>query len=282
MFSRLFRRANPFPDHVAILLTNPRSGSTWLFDAIRCHPAVAMRPTADMFTWLGMNGRRYPRDLSGDSNQTTQVEVRPGEWEGLPTFLLPPVLQANTLPKYALEKCHPHFFKHDVPGFVGKLRELERRSTVRMLYQVRDPQASLISFLRYRERNATWNPHIGEAELPAHMRRIYESLLKSAQAYPGLIINYDDLEADFAGTMTRIFGYLWTDDNSANPALIAAIDQATGREQRSATTFLGQRVTRPDSDKVPYAAMFERHAADIEACHRAYQALLKLKEDQPL
>lgn len=278
MLNRLFRRPKPFPQRLAILLTNPRSGSTWLFDAIRCHPAVAMHPTADIFTWLGMTGRRYPRDLAGDDSQAEQIEVRPGEWEALPTFQLPPALQATTLPTYALEKCHPHFFKHDVPGFVGKLRDLERRLTLRMLYQVRDPQASLISFLRYRERNATWNPHIGPDELPAHMRRIYESLLKTAQAYPGLIVNYDDLETDFAGTMTGIFRYLWA-DAEPDPVLIAAIEAATGREQRSATTFLGQRVTRPDSDKVPYAAMFERYAADIEACHTAYQALLALKEN---
>ncbi|HEX2623358.1 MAG TPA: hypothetical protein VHL11_24525, partial [Phototrophicaceae bacterium] len=99
-----------FPERLAVLLTNPRSGSTWLFDAIRCHPAVYVQPSADVFTWLGMTGRRYPRDLSGNSAKAPKTEVRPGDWETLPIFTLPDEIQnAHPLPPYALEKCHPHF-----------------------------------------------------------------------------------------------------------------------------------------------------------------------------
>jgi hypothetical protein len=152
-----------------------------------------------------------------------------------------------------------------------------------MIYQVRDPDESLVSFLRYKERNPTWNPHIGQDELPAHMWRIYESLLKCAIAYPGLIVEYAALEHDFERVMGRIFGYLWGEawqDTPTNHQLIATIEDITGRDQRAAkqkTTFLGQSTTRLERDKDQYAAMFEHHAADIQACYAAYQSLLTLE-----
>jgi hypothetical protein len=274
MFKRLFQRTQ-MPERLAILLTNPRSGSTWLFDAMRCHPSVVIRPQADVFEYFGMTGRRYPRDLAGDANHAVRIEVRPGEWDMLPGFALPEQRSGNMLPEFSLEKCHPHFFKHDVDGFVHKLEALAPRTTVRMIYQMRDPQESLLSFLQYKQRNPTWNPHIGPEELPAHMRRIYESLLRCGQKYPGLIVDYTELEADFRGTLARIFGFLW--DASTDGALLDAIEDATRRENRKATTFLGQRTTDVHRDKASYSAMFERHAEDIAACEKAYQELLRLR-----
>lgn len=274
MFKRLLRRKKlALPERLLILLTNPRSGSTWLFDALRTHPAIDIEPEAVVFTYLGMNGRRYPRDLSGDGASTQTVEVRPGEWETLPTFTLPHTDFDPSLPRYALEKCHPHFFKHDVDSFVQKLKRLPN---VRMIYQVRDPDESLLSFMRYKERNPSWNPHIGQDELPAHMRRIYESLLKCAQQYPGLVVDYTTLENDFEGSMRRIFDTLW--QGGYDDALLTAIQDATRREKRSHTTFLGGSKTDAVRDKGTYTEMFQRYAQDIEACHTAYRSLLRLGE----
>jgi hypothetical protein len=274
-------QADSLPPRIAILLTNPRSGSTWLFDALRCHPAVTIEPSAEIFNYFRMTGRRYPRDLAGDTTNGQRVEVRAGEWEMLPAFHLPPDVgqQAAVLPPYSLEKCHPHFFKQDVEGFVGKLHELEAYSTVRMIYQVRDPQESLLSFLRYKERNPTWNAHLEPDAIPAHMQRIYESLLACATAYPGLIVDYTELEGDTAVTLGRIFHRLWHSPDAYDDALLSAIIKATGRDQRQATTFLGQQTTNVERDKAHYGELFERQAEAINGCYTAYHTLLALRDE---
>lgn len=277
MFRRFLQRPK-LPQRLVMLLTNPRSGSTWLFDALRAHPAVYMLPEAAVFTYFGMTGRRYPRDLAGgDPAHAVQIEVQPGIWEALPGFVLPKSIAVAPLPTYALEKCHPHFFKHDVDGFVHKLNALSPRTQVRMIYQVRDPDESLLSFLRYKARNPDWNPHIGQEQLPAHMRRIYESLLRCAQAYPGVIVDYASLETNFQATLGTIFADLW--QQGATTELIAAIASITQRENRAATSFLGQRTTDVSEDKAHYAAMFQQHAADIDACHTAYHGLMRLRRE---
>lgn len=275
-------RPDALPPHIAILLTNPRSGSTWLFDALRCHPRVQVEARADVFRYFGMSGRRYPRDLSGTTDSGLQVEVRPDEWEALPTFQLPAEVGQQTadLPLYSLEKCHPHFFRQDVDGFVKRLRQLERSSTVRMIYQVRDPEESLLSFLRYKVRNPSWNPHIQPDAAPAHMRRIYESLLACARAYPGEIVDYAELEHQTEATLGRLFDSLWPDGNARDARLLAAIVQATGRDQRQATSFLGQQVTNSERDRAAYVDLFARAAEDIKGCNAAYHMLLSMRKPE--
>ena len=80
------------PERSVLLLTNPRSGSTWLFDALRCHPGLIVNAEADLWQYLGMRGRRYPKDLRGDTDNAVRIEVRPGEWESLPRYVLPSAL----------------------------------------------------------------------------------------------------------------------------------------------------------------------------------------------
>ena len=80
-------RRHRLPEQTVLLLTNPRSGSTWLFDALRCHPGLIVNAEADLWQYLGMRGRRYPKDLRGDPDNAVRIEVRPGEWEALPRYV---------------------------------------------------------------------------------------------------------------------------------------------------------------------------------------------------
>lgn len=270
----------PIPDHMLLLLTNPRSGSTWFFDALRCHPALEMLPEAAIFEHFDLKGRRYPRDLATGSAGTVQVEVKTGVWESLPNFELPPeVAPPPVSPRYAVEKLHPHFFDHQTAAFVQQLRQIP---DARMIYHVRNPQESIISFLRYQQRNPTWNPHLTPAQVPAHMHRIYETMLACARAYPGIVVDYAQLEQDFVGTLQQVFAFVWQDAYAAaspqDVAFTAAIAAATSREKRAQTTFLGARTTHLTEDKAQYAALFSEFAADIAACDAAYQALLSLPQ----
>lgn len=274
---------DPVPPRVVILMTNPRSGSTWLFDALRCHPSVKVRPTADVFSFLGMTGRRYPRDLAGDPADAVRVEVRPGEWDNLPRFHLPQdiITSVVTLPVWEVEKGHPQFFGFDVPAFVARLDALKALGCdVRMVYQVRDPRESMTSFLRYKERNPDWFGHIPPERVPNYSRRIFEGLYACALAYPGLVVQYHELRGDVRAVLTRLYTHLWSDASAITPALLDAIAVATGRGQRDKQTpFLGKQTTQAE-DVAAYAALFDANTAQIEASYAAYHSLLAIGDSQ--
>lgn len=268
-------RRQRLPEQTVLLLTNPRSGGTWLFDALRCHPALVVHAQADFFAYLGLKGRRYPTDLQGDRENGVDIEVRPGEWEQMPRFVLPSALTsaARSRDPYALEKLHPHFFDFDATRFAANLRGLLPGTQVKIIYQVRDPRESIVSFLRYKERNPVWNVQLTPAEVFPFMRRTYEALDACAAAYPGFILDFDAMEADLPRTLKRIFAWLWPGKlPSSDPGLLADITSAIEPHKRGATLFFGGAPAVDDTGALE--ALFAQHTDDTEACYSAYQALL--------
>jgi hypothetical protein len=263
------------PEQTVLLLTNPRSGGTWLFDALRCHPALVVYAQADFFAYLGLKGRRYPTDLQGDRENGVDIEVRPGEWEQMPRFVLPSALTspARRRDPYALEKLHPHFFDFDATRFTAKLRGLAPDTQAKIIYQVRDPRESITSFLRYKERNPAWNSQLTPEEVFPFMRQTYEALNECSAAFPGFILDYDALEADLPGALKRIFAWLWPGKlPSSDPDLLADITAAIEPHKRGATLFFGGAPAIDDTEALE--ARFAQHAADLEACYTAYRAIL--------
>lgn len=268
------------PARTAILLTNPRSGSTWLLDVLRAHPRIRMIPRATVFRALRMDGRRYPLDLSGGPDADRRIEVRPGQWEAIPSFdagIAVPGLAA--LPLCGVEKCHPHFFDHRVERFAGDLELLGRATRVRMVYQVRDPRSSIVSFLRYQQRNPAWNAERAPVEVVAHMRRIFQSLREVAVRLPGVIVDYRDLKKDLPGVVAQLLGFLWEEEDLGGQAghreLLDSIAEITRREVRETGrgSFLGGAESRVDAEA---EALFRHCAPDLEAADEAYQRLLDL------
>ena len=281
------RQARELPERIVILLTNPRSGSTWLFDALRCHPAIYAHPSAVIYERLGLVGRRYPRDLSNGLQAKLNIEVTPGQWKRIPIFAVDEgqrFVPAEVMQEpYAIEKCHPHFFKHDVQALLRNISELEKKASVRILYQVRDPKSSMVSFLRYQERNPSWNPHISQEQLPQHMRRIYDSILRTALGHSGLVVDYAELISDFRTTTVRVLDYLWPGKTSAangwGAELIDLMAVATARDKRIAegTPFLGGRPGPISGNDGDYEHFFSAYAEEVDRCYQAYRSLLQLR-----
>jgi len=267
------------PERTAILLTNPRSGSTWLLDVLRAHPRIGMMPRATVFRALRMDGRRYPLDLSAGPDADRRIEVRPGQWEAIPSFdadIAVPGLEA--LPLCGVEKCHPHFFDHRVERFAGDLELLGRATRVRMVYQVRDPRSSIVSFLRYQQRNPSWNAERAPVEVVAHMHRIFQSMLEVARKVPGVSVDYADLKRDFQGVVAQLLEFLWEQDPGAaarHREVLGPIAEITRREVRETGrgSFLGAGESRMDEEA---EALFRRCAPDLEAADEAYQRILDL------
>ncbi|MFO7767605.1 MAG: hypothetical protein R6W82_01395 [bacterium] len=268
------------PERTAILLTNPRSGSTWLLDLLRAHPRIGMERRATVFRALRMEGRRYPRDLSGGEDAVRRIEVRPGRWEAVPVFAAGGGERGvRDLPPCGIEKCHPHFFDHRVERFVEDLALLQRATRVRMVYQVREPRTSIVSFLRYQERDPSWNAERGPVQVAAHMRRIYESLLSLARRLPGAVVDYGGLKRDLAGTVGGLLESIWERDDpgflEGQQGVLEGMAAATRREERAAGggSFLGASESRVDEET---EALFRRCTSDLAAADEAYRRLLDL------
>lgn len=275
---RLPGKGGMLPDRTAILLTNPRSGSTWLLDLLRAHPRIDMEERATIFRALRMEGRRYPLDLSG-AEEGQRIEVRPGRWDRIPLFEtreIAPGVEGRL--RAAVEKCHPHFFDHRIDRFLQDVDLLGRATQVRMVYQVRDPRISIVSFLRYQERNPSWNAERGPSEVVAHMRRIFETILAIAERLPGAVVDYGDLKRVTVPVIRDLLGAIWErdpDDLLEGYDLLEAMTAATRREERKAGkgTFLGARESRVGEEA---EALFQRHASDLAAADEAFRRLLEL------
>ena len=291
MIKSVFKRLINFqrlPEQILILLTNPRSGSTWLFDALRCHPAIYMQSRANIFKHLKLNGRRYPRDLSKTSS--LKIEVCPNKWAQIPEFKIEKaedyVSKELMRKPYAIEKIHPHFYKHDVNKFMRSIASLERTSKIQFIYQVRDPKSSMVSFLRYQHRNSSWNRHIRQDKLPIHMKRIYDSLYKTAIEYPGLVIDYTELMADFNNTMLQIIDYIWSKESITSDyekqKIIDLMAELTSRDKRrkGGTSFLGEKAGSLLGNDGKYNTFFRKNEEEIEKCYRPYNLLLSLRVSQ--
>lgn len=275
-----------FPKKAVILVTNPRSGSTWLLDVLRCHPAIYMHPNALIFERLGLSGRRYPLDLSGGTQARLKVEVRPDQWEHIPDFkmdkgqkFVSPQIKKNP---YAIEKCHPIFFNHDVSNFLAKLNEIEKIKSVKLIYQVRDPKATLLSFLQYKQRNPSWHAHLHRNQVPKYIRHTYNSILAVALMHPGFIVDYRDLVNNFQTVVGRLLDYLWSTEirqrNEFRTKLINLMAAMTDREKRKSesTAFLGGQPGPIIDSGGKLGSYFLRHNNEIDRCYQAYNSLLKL------
>ena len=271
------------PPRAALILCNPRSGSTWLFDALRCHPSIEVHERYTLFAALSCLGRRYPRDLASQAEDARQIEVAPGVWDGLPALDLPPLAAPEDgrapPPTFALEKLHPQFFHYGAAGLLRRLALLDRVSEVRMIYLFRDPEASLTSFLRYKERKPDWFPYIAPDQVPRLLRRTYQTMATVARSRPGLVLEYGDLAERFPTTLTAVFHYLWpAADAAESQALAIRIADATARTRRqpTASAFLGQQAGAVRTGDDAYRDLLTRKRQDLAACRHACAELRRL------
>lgn len=130
-----------------VLIVSPeRSGSTFLFDALRSLPAFTYRGSYDVYRSLGLTSTRYPeRLLNGRGNQAP-IEVGPSLGGFLPTFRVCPDIAAESAD---VERVHPSALQFEVER-VAQLREIVGSERLRVVALVRDPLLSIQSYCNYR------------------------------------------------------------------------------------------------------------------------------------
>lgn len=290
-FARKLRYPSTLPSRALILLTNPRSGSTWLTDAIRCHPAVEFWPYATLYKHLGFSRseRRYPRDLSNGPDAVKEIEMSWERWERIPLFdisedIVGKISERFLREKYAIEKFHPESFNFDVHTFLNNVRKVESKGVrLSFIFSVRDPKSSFTSFMNYQDRNPTWYPTTKDEELAIYMKKTYEDILEIAKCYPGIVVDYTDIATNLELMLQEIYCYIWP---NLFPAEINCIQQvsraavkATSRDKRSAvgSSFLGKTVGPIEGGLAKYRDFFERYDSEVTHCYSSYRHLLDLK-----
>lgn len=267
----LTRRRQRLSQKLLLLVTIQRSGSTWLFDTLRCHPLIEMIRRATIFRQLELSGRRYPRDLSGRDDATLNIEVEAGRWDRIPDPCGKSRTRRLGRPVYAIEKSHPTFFAHDVDGFLNRLERI-RCPDVKLIYHVRDPADSIRSFLAYQRRNSSWYRDTRPHEVPVEYRKSLEVLRKLCARRPGLVVDYSDLTEDLQAVLRRICDFLGLKHSSEAwwDHFVQEATTATTASIRGDTPFFGPGAKDPapkPSEELPGTR------ADLDACYDAYRAL---------
>lgn len=283
---------NELPDAFLLLVTLPRSGSTWLYDSLRCHPLIFVQPTALVWDILDLTGRRYPRGLSNDPFAQARIEVRNGIWDFIPHFGISyddNILMENSLSqRFAIEKLHPHFFKQQVGKFLRAIESLGNYGEVRLVYQIRDPLETMLSFMSYKDRDPGWNSQLSSNEVPGYLSGLYSTLHELSVKKVGPIVDYDDLRRKYTGTLTKIFNSLW-DDHTERPVrqtyeLIERIESKTDRNKRKkfSSAFLARKSAELDrkSGTSDHRDILEANTETIEHCYQVYNQLLSRKVDE--
>jgi FkbM family methyltransferase len=274
------------PKRCLLQLTVPRSGSTLITDALRCHPGVYLDPRAVIYEELQLQGNRYPRGLSDGPDASIDFELAPHRGAKIPAFAAPQYITAMAPlvrdKSWAIEKIHPNFFAYDVDRFIENVGRFEQQnqSTVRFLYQVRDPKTALESYLNYQKRDPAWQTSVDHGDPFSYMERSYKTLLDTAKRRKGIIVDYSDLPTGMAEILRKIYLFLWDgDEEMVPPELIQAVVDLTARNKRLAvrkTAFFGDRPGDPFQYNRDLDEIFAAHTEAIKSCYESYYALLLL------
>lgn len=273
------------PRRILIIITPPRSGSTWFADAIRCHPAIKFWKTSVVFQELGLIGRRYPRDLSAGGESGQSIEVTPRCWDEIPDFTYLPEASDHPVPqidssKYAIEKIHPEFFDFDTKTFLKKLAKLEDSGVeIKLIYLLRDPDDCIRSFMAYQGRNPTWYSGLGKQELLKYMDQTFASVLELVNQRPGLVVNYCQVHANIRDELKRVYEFLWPSQNLQQPGAIEKIcryaERVTARATRATTgtPFLGNDTNKVEDVSIDSGATDDHSGTHLASCRKSYQLL---------
>ncbi|MGF1542838.1 MAG: hypothetical protein ACFCU5_20750 [Pleurocapsa sp.] len=290
--SNLKTKKTQLPDKALILLTAHRSGSTWLSDAIRCHPFVEYSSQALLYQELGINGRRYPVDLSNCADGVYEIEVQSGVWNKIPRFDvstdLPASLQEVTQKIYAIEKCHPCFFNFDTQVFFDKIEHLKNLGTeVKLVYLVREPKSLITSFMNYQQRKPAWYRNLGGEQLVLFIEQTYQYVHQISQQLPGVILDYGDVKTNLPQVLLTIYRQLWDNLNSLETELASKVSDLaikyTDRQQRFKqinSPFLGTEEGTIAGGDRNFSEFFNNHQALIERCYLAYKLVLENRESK--
>ena len=261
---------------ILLLFTIHRSGSTWLFDMLRTHPAVHVEPTARVWTALSMDGSRYPGAFHHTDGASVPLEIRPGWAAAIPAF--PPAAipegGIEEAERWALEKAHPEFVGFEASQLAARVRDLRGNGiAVEIVYGVRCPLDVIWSMAEYKSRDPKWYKELPVGEIPRFIARSFEVLVEARTLLGGSIIEYENLPDGAAlNRLALRLAPAWGEaEATAWRAHAASATKRSKRRERRGSGFLGtpNRARDPAGPDGAWAAA----AADLEAAKVAHRRL---------
>jgi len=151
---KIKKEVNHIPHKALVIISPRRVGSTWLMDCVRCHPLVDLFPNASFHELLVPGCPRYPSDLSNKMNCKFMIEQSSGKYARIPIFDVSNQI-GNSFDnirneEYAIEKIHPKFFNNDKSTILSNIKIIKSMAdgiTIKFAYLIRDPKATICSFL---------------------------------------------------------------------------------------------------------------------------------------
>lgn len=257
---------------ILLLYSLPRSGSTVLFDALRCHPNIQIRQDRKIVRMLGISGRRYPRDLSNRNGASLEIENLSGKMVRIPEFNLGSKLE---LERYEIEKFHPEFIGFNTQKLCDNIAKIKENTKI--IYTVRDPRAALTSFMEYQARTGNWYNHLNGGRLVSFMHRTYNGLLEMLRRENGYVVDYGEIKDNTIELLESLYVYLWPEwnNNKEHHIISTESSMAISRRNRAPTPFLGNKIGAVYGNPSKYNSFFRVHRNALKRCYNCYNLLLE-------
>ena len=258
-----------------LLFAIRRSGSTWLFDLLRTHPAVRLEPTVRIWTRLGMKGGRYPDAFHHAEGASLPLEIAPGFGAAIPAFPRADVPSIDDAECWALEKAHPEFVGFAANGLVARIRNLRESGVeVEVVYCVRNPIDSMWSMAELKARNPNWYRALPVEQVPRHIAKSLGVLVDLNDLIGGSVIEYEALPHGMAmKRLGRMLDPSWGDaEVEAWLSHAASVTDRSNRRQGPGAGFFGERdrTRSPDGPDQAWLAC----EADVETANAAHRRLV--------
>jgi hypothetical protein len=241
-------------------------------------------PYGIIYANLGLSGRRYPEDLSNGPDAIQNIEVLPFKWEKIPNFNLLGSYNPLAPESFLIEKCHPEFFHFDTKRFINNIKRLKNDNVrIKFIYQIRDPEASFVSFMNYQERNPKWYPSIKGYDLVMYMQKTFAAINDLARQEPGLIIDFSSIMIDLESVLHEVYSYIWplNKQECFNNIINHAVT-TTARHKRPQSKFLGKNIGNIRGGGNKYQYFFDKHKHNIQKCYDSYKLLLSITQQPEL
>ena len=239
---------------ILLIFAVHRSGSTWLFDLLRTHPAARVEPSARTWSGLGIDGWRYPGAFHHVDGAVVPIEVAPGFGATIPMFPLaeiPDIEWMDVADRWVVEKAHPEFVGFDASRLASRIYGLRSRGVeVEVVYLIRRPLDSMWSMAEFKERNPNWYRSLGVEGIPEFVSKTLDVIAELYNGVGGSVVEYDDLpDGSRIRELCKRLDSSWSE--FAVEAWIshaASVTKRSSRRQRPDSGFLGKSDRgRPDA-----------------------------------
>ena len=146
-----------------------------------------------------------------------------------------------------------------------------------MIYQFREPEAIVSSFLYYRSRDPNWYRNYSDEHLFNTLTKSFDCLLKMARSRGGIVLDYENLLKNYKRVLTNVYNRLWFPvPQSAQMAKAASVLLA--REKRliaGATSFLDKNTKATFSNSSETLIRFK---SEMKNLRKYYRSLKRFKQ----